>query len=432
MKKLITLLLVLTGMVCTANATEYTVYFKPGSTWTKAGAYYQLNMKKKTGDSQWKAVTMSQVGTTGIYSATYESEYDDYFQFLGKYTSNNEQWGYSNGFSVPTSDIYIEKNNDWVNTWDANTTGMVVLTPTTRTFTINNYNCDADILPNFMDANSSANNNLTSNGDFTYSRTVSGNVIRKGSYGFKLSDGTNTYDNSGSAWAVSGISTLNDAEYNITYSFNFITGVASATATDTKESVSITEQYFLAGDEALTGHNWDWTGATNVLTIDGGGTTASITLNDVLIKGTYYYKMGKQLLNNGTAYKTFIESGDNNNYYFGNKRYYDITFTCNLSTLDGSASASNSRGYFLFGGTSGWNWDQKMTETSTGVYSATLSDEKGYSFCIVDTNNDANLDGDGPKWTNVIRPSKTEDERTSIGFANYSGSTVEENSNRGW
>lgn len=438
MKKLLLLALVMLGGVVNVSATEYTVYFKPSSNWIGSGVWYALYMydKSEPTGSAWSKFT--EVGSTGIYSATYNSDYNNKM-IIVKMKSGTSEMNWSNkdwqsgDLTVPTSNYYIDKsNNNWEQTWTENTVNMTVLTPTSKTFTINNFDCNADILPNFMDANSSANNNLTSNGDFTYSRTVSGNVIRKGTYGFKLSDGTNTYDNSGSAWTVSGISTSNDAEYNITYSFNFITGVASATATDTNNSVLITEKYFIAGDETLTGHNWDWTGATNEMAIDGGGTTASVTLNDVLIQGTYYYKVGKQLLNNGTKYKTFIESGDNNNYYFEYNRYYDITFSCNLSTLDGSASVSNSRGYYLFGGTGGWDWGQKMTEISTGVYSATLSGKQGYSFCIANTNSDENLVEGHPKWTTAIRPSSESAVRTYIGFANYSGTTVAENTERGW
>ncbi len=440
MKKLITLLLVLTGMVLTANATEYTVYFKPGNTWSSNCSYYQLNMKKKTGDSQYKAVTMSQVGTTGIYSATYESDYDDYIQFLGK-KSDDSQFGYSGNFSVPTSNLYVEKNNDWHSTWEAGTTGMVVLTPATKSWTVSGYTKAGVYIqaldPNFTDANSESGKTLTSNGDFTYSRTVTGNYLPSGEYGFKVNDGGSLwYGSNESAWnyacPITGISTSAAGVYDITYTFNFITGACTATATKMSDAV-LTEKYIIAGDGAiLNAHNWDTSGSYNVLDIDG--TTGTLTYNNVsLDAGNYEFKAAKLLLNNGTKYKTIWCGSDNSNWNFTRpSSIYNLTFTCNTSDLSSSLTPTEVDGYFLIGGTTGegWTLGQRLTE-SDGVYSAEITD-KNYRFGIISNESLNSITDNTPKsWNNLIRPEGSED--TNITWANSpSSNTINTNNNQGW
>ena len=83
MKKLITLILVLTGMVCTAGATEYTVIFKPNSNWTQAGAWFALYMQAK-GDSYSMVKFVETSSGSGYYKATYSSTYDNKIQIVRK------------------------------------------------------------------------------------------------------------------------------------------------------------------------------------------------------------------------------------------------------------------------------------------------------------------------------------------------------------
>ena len=434
MKKFITLLLVLTGMVCTASADTYTVYFKPNSSWSSAGG--ETFKIRLWGDGDVKNVNLA--NSNGIYSAEFPSDYNATgWQFV-RCSSDGEPWNYSPDITaIPSSDVYytMSGNPTGDDAWNYFTFDCT--TPSDKTFYIANDGCEADILPNFMDDNSEAGTNLVSNGDFTYSRTITGNVLRAGSYAFKLYDESNNWysdtDNSYAAWPVSGISTTDDGEYNIVYSFNYLTGEASATATNTGASVSLSTKYVITGDEKLVGKGWDVSGNYNVMNIDEGGETATLTITNVsLPQATYYYKAVKLLCNNGTAYHEYWESGENSNYYFNSTGLYDITFSCNLSTLESSASATNvtGTGYFIYGGTDSWTLGQKMTENE-GVYSATFSNMPGYAFCIVHTDN---LGATEPSdWSQVFRPSKDENERTYLSFKNLSDKgIIQENSNRGW
>ena len=426
MKKLITLLILFVGMVSTASATEYTVYFKPGSTWAKDGAAFQLNMKKS--DSEWKKVNFTLVaGTSDIYRATFDTYYSGGFQFLRMKGDYSAQWNYSGMFSALTSDYYVDKSaNNWNDTWVYNTENITTKTPSnyTSTYTIIAEG-NGDILPNFMDANSEVGNALSSNSDFTYSRTVTGNVVRAGSYGFKISDGTTTYDNGGSAWPVTA---SENGIYNIVYTFNCVTGVASATATKTADA-AIEEKYLIAGSEELLGYDWDTSGDHNVLIVEDG--VGTLSFDDVTLAAhNNGFKAVKVWRCGGTKYKTVWENV-NDNHVCDIKRnsIYDVTFTCNIANFEAGSSAasveaSELAGYFLFGGTSDWVLGQRMTE-SAGVYSATISNDPGYAFVIVSTEY-LNSSNGVTDWKKVIRPNSTENQRYMIPFVNDNGTTMQD------
>ena len=435
MKKLITLLLVLTGCVMLASAAEYTVYFKPGSNWTAGNAKFALYMWKDGVGSYTKHFAETSAGS-GIYSVSYDSNYDTGILFLrvdpntnktdgegaiyGWTKDSNYFWGQSGNFSAPTSNIFVDHSGStWYESWDANNGNIVVKTPSSyisTTYTIITDG-EGDILPNFMDANSSANNSLTSNSDFTYSKTVTGNIVRAGSYGFKISDGSTTYSDGGSAWTVAAAA---NGVYTIDYTFNCVTGVASATATKT-DNATITEKYIITGDEALVGHNWETSGSYNVMTVSEG--TGTLALNNLKLDAdTYNFKAAHLLFSGGTKYKTII--GDQSSFSPVRNSVWNANFSCTTSTLDVSSSTcSEVAGYFVFGGTDGWSLGQRMTE-SAGVYTATFSNRPGYAFVIVPTSN-LKTDNSVNNWGGVVRPTKTENERTYLAFANVDGTTID-------
>ncbi len=426
------------SVVSSVSATEYTVYFKPSTNWKLDGARFVFNTLDKSNEENQIWVRFSSY-STGIYSATYDTDLYTGRLIICRMNGssdtdnwdNSNKWAQTGDLSAPTTNVYyMMTGSDW-------STDIATVTPSSKTFTIINYDCEADILPNFMDANSSGDNNLTSNGDFTYSRTVTGNVVRNGSYGFKLSDeGSNTYDNSGSAWSVSDIS--QDGVYTIEYSFNYITGVASATAEKTGNA-TITEKYVVAGSEELTGYDWDTTGDNNVMTVsEGVGTLSYDDAN--LVANSNSYKIVRLMCNNGTTYRTEWK-GDPNNY---NENYtknivrtsiYDVEFTYTISTGVATCECTEVDGFFLYGGTSGWGLGQRMTE-SNGVYTATITNNPGYAFVVVPT---SNLKGDNTvnDWSAVVRPVLDANNRVCLSFANYSGtssanqsSTIDEVENR--
>lgn len=444
MKKLITLLLVLTGMVSTASATR--IYFKPNSNWNQADAWFavcqQYSNATDVSSNAWAELTLV-TGTTDIYYADITLDNDCSFLKFVRMNPATSSTGWADGMNwdgaratKPTTTTYYELNSGVWDDWDT-TNSVTATVPSGKTYTLSGYTkagvAVAALSPDYTDANAGSGQALTSNGDFTYSRTVTGNYLSAGEYGFKLTDGTNWYGGNESAWnyacPITGISTSAAGVYSITYTFNFITGAISGTATRTADAV-LTEKYIIAGDGAiLEDHNWDTSGTYNTLTVEG--TTGTLTINNVSLDAGYkYFKVVKLLCNNGAKYKTIYQNDPNSNYNFVRKSIYNLTFTCNTSELSSSLEASEVAGYFIFGGTGGGSWTlgQRLTE-SAGVYSAEIAD-KNYRFCIVAN---TNLTGENQvsNWNYAIKPEGTESD-TNISWANSNGNTTSSNKDQTW
>ena len=107
MKKFITLLLVLTGMVCTAMAANNkNIYFKPdaGAWAAKCGGFALYMWNKDTpANNTWGS--FSQIGTTGIYKTTIDLDVYDRMIICGMKSSGATGW----------SNIYNENNLRKVN-----------------------------------------------------------------------------------------------------------------------------------------------------------------------------------------------------------------------------------------------------------------------------------------------------------------------------
>lgn len=405
---------------------SYIVYMKPGESWSSSNARFALYVfNDGTSVNEW--INFQNTGYPGIYSANFDDSKYAAMIICRMDPNNNTNdwnngsvWNQTNNLSAPTSNVLYDLSGK---TWQDTKFDISAILPTSKTFNISGENC-TEILPNYMDANSEAGTALTSNGDFTYSCTVTGNVIRKGTYGFKIYDESNNWysdvEHSYAAWPVSGISTTEDGVYNIVYSFNYLSGEASAIATKTANA-TISEKYVIAGDEALLGHSWDTSGDYNVLDVtDGEGT---LTLNNVSLKAGYYnFKAVKLLLNNGNKYKTIWFNGDNSNYNFTRTSVYNVTFTCTTSTLTSSASVSEQSGYFVYGGTNDWALIGRMTENE-GSYNYTFNNANGYSFCIVpNTNLDQYNYVPNDGWGNVIRPS--DESAVQVEWSNKNGNII--------
>ena len=432
MKKLITLLLLFVGMVSSASADIYKVYFKPNpSTWGSDNCS-SFKIHSWGGSSDYD-VTFSYVAN-GVYVADFDtSKGSTGFQFVRMLGD----WTYStNRGDIPTGDVFFDASSN--SNWNLDGLSHTYPTDINKTFTLFSDDLDADILPNFMDANSAVSNDLATTGNFVYTKKVTGNIVREGSYGFKISDGSTTYSDGGSAWTVSAAA---NGVYTVDYTFNCVTGVASATATKTADA-TITEKYVIAGDGALmNGHDWDTSGDYNVLTVENG--VGTLSFDDVTLNAHYNgFKAVKVWRCDGVKYKTVWENVGVNHYWnVPRNSIYDVTFTCNIANFEAGSSAasveaSELAGYYLFGGTGDWVLGQRMSE-SAGVYSATITNDPGYAFVIVSTE-DLSIDSNTvTDWKKVIRPSSTENQRYMIPFVNDNGTTMqddekEEPSQRAW
>lgn len=118
--------------------------------------------------------------------------------------------------------------------------------------------------------------------------------------------------------------------YNVTFTFDASTNDVSAVA-EPQGDIPLTYSYVLAGSTAVTGYNWDFTGAHNVMTAKGDG-TYSLTVEDKTLEvgdndGFKVVKLGTY---GGKVYETtWIPDGMGNNktVAIGEKGIYTITFT---------------------------------------------------------------------------------------------------------
>ena len=106
MKKIITLLLALAGMVSTASA-GITIYFTPNTDWAGGNAVFRLNQHNSSTDTWNPSAENFTEFATGVYSATFDNETYDEFK-IQRYSSSGDWWAETNDFiTTATSKYYI-------------------------------------------------------------------------------------------------------------------------------------------------------------------------------------------------------------------------------------------------------------------------------------------------------------------------------------
>ena len=110
-----------TGTSRTAADLGYAVYFSPGSSWSTAGAKFQVQLYFTDGDTGWDKGYMTKIPNKSIYvyyldpslSHTYTQ-----IQFLRMNPdSPYNQWNYSTAWSLPATGNFCTKTNNWMDTW---------------------------------------------------------------------------------------------------------------------------------------------------------------------------------------------------------------------------------------------------------------------------------------------------------------------------
>lgn len=210
--------------------------------------------------------------------------------------------------------------------------------------------------------------------DQTNRMTLSGDVytitfedILPGAYGFKVVKNGDWNQ----AWPPSNYNITVDAVSDVTITYNPATNEVNATIKATGEVVEIINKYVVAGDEALTGENWNPTSENTMTEKDG---VYEITYKDVAA-GTYGFKVVK----NGSWASSW--PGDNYSITLENKSDVTIAFDpatneISVSIVSGGVAVPDK--YVVAGssGLCGSEWASAdeanlMTEISDGVYAIT-------------------------------------------------------------
>ncbi len=427
MKKLILMLLVLVGGVMQASATTYKVYFTPGNSWTDASATFALYMYSST-SNKW--VPFTETSTSGSYSAEYEDTYDSHIILVrlrpstaDGYSSENSglnwtnKWNQTSDLACPTSDVYYYNVTGSGDSYSVSTRKLPFY-----------VGAEHDIAPSYKGWTADATTQMEDNGDLTFTKTVTGNLIGADTYGFKIIDGdgnwlgdpNNYYNNYELQISQAGT-------YNITYTYNAITGVPTATSTKTGDTApSYTYNVWCQdadGTDAITDGEW-YLDANKMIMADG---VASITYeNKDLTVQTYSYKIVKRSFNgNNELYSQWIgePGGGNKTIEISKASKYNVTFNYTVSSKTPSSSVTELlTGYYLVGGIGSAAWTVNTTPMTAadGNYSKSFtSDDHEYSFVVTDNTN-INANNEVINWNIVYRPTEYKNIES---FQNYGAET---------
>ena len=420
MKKVFTTLVLLLACAAMSYA-DQKVYFTPNDNWALENARFALYMFTDETTNAW--TDFSYNTTLGVYEASFDETYTGGMIIcrMNPDASENNwndgvKWNQSGNLDVPTAPVYYTMSGaDW-NAYTFNGTTITV-------GTTYHLAAEHDIAKNYEGwATSGTTNQMTESTSMFYTISVTGNALNAGTYNYKivrdgnnwLGDLENWGDNFKLVIAESGT-------YDIDYTYNLVTGKATATATR-KGDATITYKYhvWVDGGSIISGA---WDAAANEMAVDEG--TASLTYNNkALAAQTYEYKVIKTAYNSDVKmYDSWIgqPGGANMELVIAKASTYNVTFSYDISTMTPSATAVEQFiGYYLVGGTGEWAVGDALTNTD-GVYSIEIPYVSGYSFAIVPNTaigSDNAVTSEG--WATVIRPASQQE----VKFQTANGTTT--------
>ena len=423
MKKLLLLFLVLTGMVSTASAEGLTIYLNTGgaSLWSGDGAKFAV----------WNHSTSTFIKFTALGGNYYKADLPDGYTNINLFRydpskepawDNSSKWNQTNDIT-PSTDVNCFTITGWEESSYSTSKIYEDLTLEGSRHITNGYKeWEAD----------AANKATMAAGVNTL--LVSGKALKAGTYEYKYY--------TGSEWIPAGdnlsVAIAEDGVYDLTFTFNQFTDTKSCDA-EKKSSDPVEYRYYIfEGDgNPITGKEW----TENLMTVDEG--KATLTVNNVaLAKGTEYkFKIVEEVYLNSvyvedSRYWSF-NPGSGNMWSLtpSQATTCNVTFTYNIPTnftykednVFFNLTPLAGSWYFIVGEGGNWTIGDKLTETSSGVFTGTLIDWNGKYFAIAPS---AAITGTSTiDWTKVIRPTGTEDKWLSFPWIYTDQSSVTNNEN---
>ncbi len=390
MKKLFTLLLVLTGMVSTVSATNYTVYFKPSTNWTQANAKFALYMFNNT-NSTHKTVDFASTSISGVYSATYESDYKDGVIILrvdpnasgtagtgDGYGWENEGkglWNRTGDLSAPSRDIFFDMSA--ASNWDTTIRYYVVAANST------------DVIDGSSTWDSSSTTNvMTPASDYATSNlvevTYTSKLLTAGkTYAYKIVTG-------GSWYPASNVEFTPDTDgyYTIKYTYNTSTNAVAAPTVTLTQAV---EYRYGVQRATSNGGGYDYT-TLGYMSLVNGTPTLTVSPLDLTASTDFLFKISRDVLVGGVdqGVSTLSSYSDGTDGHFtytpslsGNHTvsfYYYPT-----SETEWTIGHKIDNAYYLVTDEGSWavNQDYPLTDSDNdGTYSVTISNKAGHSFVL--------------------------------------------------
>ena len=213
------------------------------------------------------------------------------------------------------------------NTWgaEAKKVGEYVPPTTEKTYTVAG---NSAVLFGTAWAPTETNNDMEKQDDGTYRKVYEGVELGKGTIEYKICVNygwDEAYPGSNATLAIP-----EDGSYNVTFTFNPSTKAVDATAEKAGEAV-IEKDYFVAGQEALMGVEWNPSAPENQMTENEGG-TYTLSFKATLTAGENY--QFKVVTNGDWEQPSFGADTDSGNFEFTVEEDgdYDITITFDPAT----------------------------------------------------------------------------------------------------
>ena len=448
MKKLFTLLIFLCAAL-SSSADEHIVYLCPGwtdSDWAKDNARFALYMFNNDSKvSEWVDFVPMSYTENGdsksrkVYGAVFSSGKNNYDYFIlcrmNPNTSENNwdnKWNQSEDISAPTSDVFYNLTG-----WGASDHGSVdTYAKKSFSFVVAG---DKQVVTNNENWNSSSTNNVMNKmGAFTYSFNVPSQFAAPGNE-FKVVFKTSDFEwwhgdpnNSGENFPVS-IEEMGC--YSIDYTFDFETGVATATPTlDTSKVV----RFYLAevtGTDENGGSQYDnwW----NNMMETSGVMATFYAPNKSLTAGTntLKYKVVRSVQSansssdpwDDTWHSGSVDSDYNFGYSPESTGSFNVTFSWDAKAETSSVEAAElPSSYYVVGGeiNGAWTVGDEITGDNN-VFTVEFVGQQGKGFILVP---DYDISNGNIIWTHAIRPRSN----TDIIFANNTGTATVTDNAQNW
>ena len=426
MKKLFTLLsltlLLALGWSAKAMADTKTVYFSPSDNWKQGSAKFALYMWKSD-NSMKKCVAFTETTTSGLYSASYDTEFNggiilvrvkndtDFGSYPLSEFPSTDKWNQSKNIAAPTTDVYYtETSGEWEN-WSPSIT---------KTLPTSIYvSGDRDITKGYEEWGSTSV--MTDNGAMMYELELTNQAVVAGSYEYKIvvdgvwkGDPSNEGANFKLAVGETGLQTIK-------YTYNPLTDEITGTATKTDDAALVkkytvmeyTTDYAKLGDMVL-----DAGGKFVAYTSEARDVTAGDVLKYKIVEGVYNGETPVWTVWHGAA-NTDVDTNYNLGQSFTKSSKYTVTFNLRLS--DNSISTTPTElftDYYIVKEGEPWTVQGKMHLVSGTTYTGGVEDWAGKCFAVA-PNTALNDDFTGIKdWNKVLRP-KNEGSNYVVEFNNY-------------
>lgn len=426
MKKLFTLLsltlLLALGWSAKAMADTKTVYFSPSDNWKQGSAKFALYMWKSD-NSMKKCVAFTETTTSGLYSASYDTEFNggiilvrvnndtDFGSYPLSEFPSTDKWNQSNNIVAPTTDVYYTETSGAWDSWS----------PITKALPTSIYvSGDRDITKGYEEWGSTSV--MTDNGAMMYELELTDQAVVAGTYEYKIVVDGNWKGDPANSGANFKLAVGETGLQTIKYTYNPLTDEITGTATKTADAALVkkytvmeyTTDYAKLGDMVL-----DAGGEFVAYTSEARDVTAGDVLKYKIVEGVYNGETPVWTVWYGAA-NTDIDQHFNLGQSFAKSSKYTVTFNLWLSNNGiWTTPTEQFTGYYLVRSDEDWKpslFPLTPHPSTPSSYIAVIDNKPGLSF-IVAPNTAIGADWTVVSWDACKRPATN----TTLGFGDFVG-----------